>query len=79
MVFNLFPIPPLDGFHVLEGLVSPQTYIKLQSLQLQQVGPLILFGLILLSGLLGINFFAIIFTPIVRILGGFLIGEPIGW
>lgn len=77
MVFNLFPLPPLDGFHILEGLVSYETYVKLQ--QLQSKGPMILFGLIFLSSFIGFNIFGIIFTPIVRTLGGFLIGMPIGW
>jgi Zn-dependent protease len=74
MVFNLFPLPPLDGFHILEGLVSYETYVKLQ--QLQSKGPMILLGLIFLSSFTGFNIFAIIFTPIVRTLGGFLIGMP---
>ncbi len=77
MVFNLFPLPPLDGFHILEGLVSYETYLKLQ--QLQSMGPMLLLGLIFLSSFTGFNIFAIVFTPIVRTLGGFLIGMPMGW
>ena len=74
MAFNLFPLPPLDGFHILEGLVSYETYVKLQ--QLQSMGPMLLLGLIFLSSFTGLNIFGAIFTPIVRILGGFLIGMP---
>ncbi|HBC45965.1 MAG TPA: site-2 protease family protein [candidate division Zixibacteria bacterium] len=77
MVFNLFPLPPLDGFHILEGLVSTDMYVKLQ--QVQQVGPMILFGLILLSYFTRINIFSTIFNPIVRVLGGFLLGASVGW
>lgn len=77
MVFNLFPIPPLDGFHVLEGLVSTNTYIKMQ--KLRQYGPLILVGLVAMSSLTRINIFSLIFEPFVRILGGFLLGRPVGW
>lgn len=77
MVFNLFPLPPLDGFHILEGLVSYETYLKLQ--QIQSMGPMLLLGLIFLSSFTGFNIFAIVFTPIVRTLGGFLIGMPMGW
>jgi Zn-dependent protease len=75
MVFNLFPIPPLDGFHILEGLVSTDMYIKLQ--QFQKYGPFILLGLMLIgrSG----NVFGFIFGPVVSTLGGFLLGIPIGW
>ncbi len=75
MVFNLFPLPPLDGFHILEGLVSYETYLKLQ--QLQSMGPMLLLGLIFLSSFSGLDIFGAIFTPVVRILGGFLIGMPI--
>lgn len=77
MVFNLFPLPPLDGFHILEGLVSYETYLKLQ--QFRTAGPMILLGLIFLGSFTGLNIFAAIFTPIVTILGGFLIGMPMGW
>jgi Zn-dependent protease len=77
MVFNLFPLPPLDGFHILEGLVSTDMYVKLQ--QLQQMGPMLLLGLILLANFTRFNIFSIIFDPIVRILGGFLLGIPLGW
>jgi Zn-dependent protease len=77
MIFNLFPLPPLDGFHILEGLVSTEMYIKLQ--QLQQAGPMILLGLILLANFTRFNIFSIIFNPIVRTLGGFLVGIPVGW
>jgi hypothetical protein len=38
-----------------------------------------LLGLIFISSFTGFNIFAIVFTPIVRILGGFLIGMPMGW
>jgi Zn-dependent protease len=77
MVFNLFPLPPLDGFHILEGLVSTDLYVKLQ--QLQQVGPMILLGLILISNFTRINIFSIIFNPIVKVFGGFLLGASVGW
>jgi Zn-dependent protease len=77
MVFNLFPLPPLDGFHILEGLVPYETYVRLQ--RFQAAGPMILLGLILLSSFTDLNIFAIVFEPVVRILGGFLIGMPVGW
>jgi Zn-dependent protease len=77
MVFNLFPIPPLDGFHILEGIVSHDIYLRLQ--QIQKTGPMILFGLIILSSLTGLNIFGAIFSPFVKILGGMLLGEPAGW
>lgn len=77
MVFNLFPIPPLDGFHILEGIVPYEMYLKLQ--QLGRTGPLLLFGLIILGSFTGFDIFGIIFSPFVRIIGGILLGEPVGW
>lgn len=77
MVFNLFPIPPLDGFHILEGIVPYETYLSLQ--KIARTGPLILFGLIILGSFSGFNIFGIIFSPFVKIIGGFLLGEPVGW
>jgi Zn-dependent protease len=73
MVFNLIPLPPLDGFHVLEGLVSTETYVRLQ--KLRQFGPMLLLAVVLFGG----RFLGAIFSPVVQILGGFLLGMPLGW
>ncbi len=73
MVFNLLPIPPLDGFHVLEGMVSTETYVKLQ--RLQQFGPMLLLVLVLFGG----RFLGAILGPVIRVLGGFFVGRPIGF
>jgi Zn-dependent protease len=34
-IFNLLPVPPLDGWHVLMGLVPPQTAWTLRSFERQ--------------------------------------------
>ena len=47
-VFNLLPVPPLDGFGFLFGL-SPRP-IKLALLPLQQYGPLILLAVLFFPG-----------------------------
>lgn len=73
MVFNLLPIPPLDGFHVLEGMVSTETYVKLQ--RIQQFGPMLLLVLVLFGG----RFLGAILGPVIRVLGGFFVGRPIGF
>lgn len=66
MIFNLLPIPPLDGSKILSLFVSETTFI-----QLQQVGIYILFGLIIFSGFIpvipflltgGIGFFFTLIT-----------------
>ncbi len=74
MVFNLIPLPPLDGSHVLLALVDPQTSWRLKSV-LEQYGPLILLVLILLPSIAGgISPLSIIFdvvaTPIINVLTG---------
>jgi len=71
MTFNLIPIPPLDGFHILEGLVSTETYIKLQGLY--KYGPFLLLALVFLGG----NILGAIISPVIRIIGGFLLGAHI--
>lgn len=44
-VFNLIPLPPLDGSHVLKRLVSADTAASLSSMDM--VGSLLLMGLVL--------------------------------
>jgi len=65
-VFNLIPIPPLDGSGVLSGFVSLRTYEK----YMQAVGP---YGFIILLGLIYLGVLDIIFNPIyhliMRVLG----------
>ena len=58
MVFNLLPIPPLDGFKVLLGFLP---YSAAQSLRrLEPAGPIVLLMLIFLGGA---AFSAIITVP----------------
>lgn len=47
-VFNLIPIPPLDGSRILAGLLPPAQAIAYD--RLQQYGPILLLVLILLPG-----------------------------
>jgi Zn-dependent protease len=46
-VFNLIPIPPLDGSRILSGLLPARQAIAYD--RLQQFGPLLLLGLIMLA------------------------------
>lgn len=74
MIFNLIPLPPLDGSHVLLALVNPRTSWQLRTI-LTQYGPLILLGLILIPSVtrlpspLGIVF-EVIATPLIHLLTG---------
>lgn len=64
MVFNLLPIPPLDGWHTLLALVDPRTAYTLR--QYQQYG----FILILLLIITGAPFIGGLVTGIERLLLG---------
>lgn len=74
MIFNLIPLPPLDGSHVLLALVDPRTSWQLRQV-LTQYGPMILLALILLPNLIGIPsplgiVFEVIANPLISLLTG---------
>ena len=74
MIFNLIPLPPLDGSHVLLALVDPRTSYQLRAV-LTQYGPIILFALILLPSLTGLPsplgiVFEVAAGPIIHLLLG---------
>ncbi|HEY6330305.1 MAG TPA: site-2 protease family protein [Blastocatellia bacterium] len=58
-IFNLFPVPPLDGSHVLESLLPPPILEAYE-----QIRP---FGFILLIALLYLGVFSFFFDPIMRL------------
>lgn len=68
MIFNLIPIAPLDGSHVLFDLVSPRTAIDLRNF-MNQYGIMLLVVVIILAGQ--------IIIPIARPIVSFLIGQPL--
>lgn len=76
-VFNLLPIPPLDGFHILEGLVSHDMYLRLQTIE--RIGPMLLFGLIIISSFSGIGIFKYIFSPFLTVFGTLFTGHQFGF
>jgi Zn-dependent protease len=65
-VFNLIPIPPLDGFGFVSGLLPKPLAYQLQPLR--QYGPMLLLLLVFLPSLGGPNILAQITTPAVRFL-----------
>lgn len=46
-LFNLLPLPPLDGSHILENLLSPSAALRYQ--RFRRYGPFILIGIIMLD------------------------------
>jgi Zn-dependent protease len=60
MIFNLIPIPPLDGFSVLRALVPYTWAYQLQ--RLEPYGPMILLGVFVLS-YLGLPVLSVLLLP----------------
>jgi Zn-dependent protease len=74
MVFNLIPLPPLDGSKVLYALVDEQTSYRLRA-TLDQYGPMILLAVIFLPGFIGLPsplgiIFDVVASPIINLLLG---------
>jgi Zn-dependent protease len=76
-VFNLLPIPPLDGYHILEGLVSHRIYLRLQ--QFERAGSMVLLGLVLISSFARVNIFGAIFNPFLAIFGTIFAGQSLAF
>lgn len=62
-IFNLLPVPPLDGSKVLYGLLPPQ--YEHVAYNLERYGPGVLFGLILFGMITGISIFWAFIGPFV--------------
>lgn len=54
LAFNLLPIPPLDGFHVLEELLPLKVRYSNGYRKFQQISPYIILGVFLLSRIPGV-------------------------
>lgn len=69
MLFNLIPVPPLDGSHVLFDVLDPRTAHDVRNFMNQ-------YGLMML--ILVIIFIGRVIGPILNPIVGFLIGVPVG-
>jgi Zn-dependent protease len=74
LVFNLIPIPPLDGSKVLYAILDRETAYRVRPV-LDQYGPMILLALIFLPRLVGIAspltiVFDVVADPIIKLLLG---------
>ncbi|MDD3807457.1 MAG: site-2 protease family protein [Candidatus Marinimicrobia bacterium] len=71
-IFNLLPIPPLDGGRILRGLL-PWRYEYIVD-RLERYGPFVLMGLIFFEMFTGIDIFGAFITPFVRFFGRLFAG-----
>ncbi|HET6443460.1 MAG TPA: site-2 protease family protein [candidate division Zixibacteria bacterium] len=74
--FNLMPIPPLDGFTILLGLLPPEMAYQLGALR--QYGPMILLAILILPSLAGFSIFSIFIDPLMSIIVPILTGLDFG-
>lgn len=72
MAFNLLPIPPLDGFTILVGLLPPDLAYQLAALR--QYGNFILLALLILPQITGFNIIGSVISPIITLFFGVLTG-----
>ncbi|MDD5040048.1 MAG: site-2 protease family protein [Patescibacteria group bacterium] len=65
MIFNLIPLPPLDGSHILRAVLGSRfSHI---SDMLNRSGPMILLAFIFMSMIAGINVFGYVIQPVIRL------------
>ena len=65
-LFNLLPIPPLDGSHVLENILPPKASIRYR--EIGRFAPLILFGILMADRFLHIGIVGKLLDAPIRIL-----------
>ena len=70
-MFNLLPIPPFDGSHIVGGLLPAK--LRVHWAKLQRVGMVLLIGLIAVSWVFGTEWIAqVVMPPVLYVLGLFL-------
>jgi Zn-dependent protease len=70
-MFNLLPIPPFDGSHIVGGLLPDR--MRAQWVKLQQIGMVLLLGLIAASWVFGTGWIArFVMPPVIYVLDLFL-------
>ena len=85
LAFNLLPIPPLDGFHVIEELLPYKIRYTDGYKKFSMIAPRVLLGIIMLGSITGVNVLSnlidliktpfmvlieLLMTPIYLLLGG---------
>ena len=74
-IFNMIPIPPLDGSKILFGLL-PTEYEE-SFLRFQQFGPMVLLGLVVINSYFGIPIFSVLITPFVSVFSSLFVGRDL--
>ena len=74
-IFNMIPIPPLDGSKILFGLL-PTEYEE-SFLRFQQIGPRVLLGLVVINSYFGIPIFSVLITPFVSVFSSLFVGRDL--
>jgi Zn-dependent protease len=74
--FNLLPIPPLDGFTILLGLLPAEMAYQLGALR--QYGPMLLLAILILPSLAGFSIFSIVIDPIMSLIVPVITGLDFG-
>jgi len=72
-IFNMIPIPPLDGSKILFGLL-PAEYEE-SFIRYESKGPIILLGLVIVNNFLGIPIFSTIISPFVTFFSSLFVGR----
>jgi Zn-dependent protease len=75
MVFNLLPIPPLDGHEILSFLLPPDLAERWESFG-YQYGIYILIALLMIAPMLGFDFVGQVMRPIISFISRLLLGTP---
>ena len=75
MVFNLLPIPPLDGHAILSFLLPVDLAARWETFS-SQYGIYLLIALLMIAPLLGFDFVRLVMQPVIRFISGILLGVP---
>jgi Zn-dependent protease len=75
-VFNMLPIPPLDGWKVLMGLLPERTALQLAAYE--QYGPLVLIGILAIGLASKASPLWTLMSPLVNFLVMLIPGQPPG-
>ena len=76
MVFNLLPIPPLDGHEILSFLLPADLAARWETFG-SQYGIYLLIALLMIAPLLGFDFVGLVLRPVINFIAGILLGMPL--